>query len=156
VKPCAPHPSDTSDPMPAWTDPDWYKDLMDYCYRAPMKDDGGAPSPLTGARWIGLTQDMLDLGTFRILEDNSCVYLQEDIKFEPLGLNDYWPKFETSTPRQYPMGVYSLGFIAAITIEAHRVVLDLNGHTLEGTKEWQLKQRFWNAIQVSDRVFEPL
>ena len=38
------------------------------------------------------------------------------------------------------MGPYSLGFFAAITIEADDVVLDLNNKTVEATFEMALKQ----------------
>lgn len=52
------------------------------------------------------------------------------------------------------MGPYALGFFAAITIEADNVVLDLNNHTIEASLEFSLKQRFFNVIQFSSRVFE--
>lgn len=52
------------------------------------------------------------------------------------------------------MGPYALGFFAAITIEADNILLDLNGYTIEASLEFALKQRFFNVIQFSSRVFE--
>jgi hypothetical protein len=66
--------------------------------------------------------------------------------------NDFWPNF--GDPK-YPMGNYFLGFFAAITVETHDVWIDLNGKTIRQSKEFYLKQRFFNVIELADRIFEP-
>jgi hypothetical protein len=53
---------------------------------------------------------------------------RQNIEFEPRSDLDYWPSLYTSTPGEYPMGPYALGFIAAITIEAE-VRLDSSAGT---------------------------
>ena len=52
------------------------------------------------------------------------------------------------------MGQYFLGWFAAITVEAPDVWIDLNGFKLQQSREFNLKQRFFNVIQLSDRVFD--
>ena len=106
------------------------------------------------ANWTEFGQSDFDKGTIRI-KRGGCYRLKENIAFEPLGgCCDYWPRFTTSNEAEYPMGPYALGFFAAITIEADNVLLDLNGHTIEASLEFSLKQRFFNVIQFSSRVFE--
>ena len=106
------------------------------------------------ASWTEFQQSDFEKGTIRI-KKSGCYRLKESILFEPLGgCCDYWPRFRTSNEAEYPMGPYALGFFAAITIEADNVVLDLNGYTIEASLEFSLKQRFFNVIQFSSRVFE--
>lgn len=91
------------------------------------------------AEWIPLTQALFRDGTLR-LRSSGCYYLAEDIEFGPNeGCCDYWPRLDNGltyidsdgqTTPLYPMGPYSLGFFAAITIEADDIVLDLNGKTV--------------------------
>lgn len=99
--------------------------------------------------WVGLTgQDLLH-GTYRILQ-GGCYYLAEDIDFGPnAGCCDYWPNLrdpptfvngQGEEEPLYPMGAYSLGFFAAITVEADDVVLDLNGKTIQASLAFSLKQ----------------
>lgn len=45
-----------------------------------------------------------------------------------------------SNELEYPMGPYSLGFFAAITIESSDVVLDLNGKMLYSSNAMALRQ----------------
>jgi hypothetical protein len=126
-------------------DPSFYVSLRSSCYSTYVGDP---------AKWTKISASDVDKGTYRILK-GGCYYLSENIEFEPNGgCCDYWPKFDTSNPDEYPMGQYSLGFFAVITIEADDVVLDLNGKTIESTVEFSLKQRFFNSIQFASRVFE--
>ena len=53
----------------------------------------------------------------------------------------------------YPASQFYLGFFAGITVEADNVEIDLNRHTLAQNKEFYLLQRFWNAIELANRVF---
>ena len=88
-------------------------------------------------------------GTYRIRESGVYV-LTEDIYFGPRPDNDYWPEPEDAN---YPASQFYLGFFAGITVEADNVEIDLNGHTLAQNKEFYLLQRFWNAIELANRVF---
>lgn len=101
---------------------------------------------------VTLTQaDFVD-GTLRIKQPG--VYkLLEDIEFAPQEENDYWPPFDLWDV--YPPSSYYLGFFAAIAVEADDVVINLNGHTIRQSKEFYLLQRFFNVIQLNDRVFVP-
>lgn len=57
----------------------------------------------------------------------------------------------------YPLGVYSLGFFAAISIEADNVVLDLNGRTLNTSLLMNLKQvRHQPATLLGSWLMGPL
>ena len=132
-------------------DPLFYLQLMRECYSKPE------------AKWTPFTQADFKNGTVRITT-SGCYYLAEDIEFSPNSkCCDYWPRLndpphytaaDGSRLPLYPTGPYSLGFFAAITIEADNVVLDLNGKTLSASLPMSLKQRFMNIIQVSSRVFE--
>jgi hypothetical protein len=89
-------------------------------------------------------------GTFRITEPG-YYKLTEDIDFGPQESNDYWPLF--SQWQKYPPSAYYLGFFAAITIETDDVVIDLNGFEIRQNAEFYLAQRFFNVIELNDRVF---
>jgi hypothetical protein len=69
----------------------------------------------------------------------------ENIEFSPRPDNDYW---NDPSDNAYPINLYYLGFFAAITIESDNVILDLNGHTLQMSKEFYLLQRICNLIEV--------
>jgi len=86
-------------------------------------------------------------GTYRI-QTSGCYRLLEDIEFNPT------PTFPVNNP-QYPMSKYYLGFFAAITIEVGHVLLDLGGFTIQQSEEFYKWQRFWNAIELNDRLFVP-
>lgn len=99
---------------------------------------------------VVLYQDDFKEGTYRITKPG--IYkLGEDIEFGPQKDNDYWPPF--SLWSKYPPSAYYLGFFAAITIEADDVTIDLGGFTLRQSEEFYLLQRFFNAIELNDRVF---
>lgn len=101
---------------------------------------------------IELTQDNFDNGTYRILESGTYK-LTEDINFCPQPSNDYWPTVEQWD--DYPPAAFYLGFFAAITIESDDVTIDLNKHTIRQCEQHYLLQRFFNVIQLNNRVFVP-
>jgi hypothetical protein len=93
---------------------------------------------------VYLTQKTFDQGTYRIRTPGLYI-VQEDIEFAPRPDNDYW---NDPSDLDYPINQYYLGFFAAITVESDNVVLDLNGHTIQMSKEFYLLQRFCNIIEV--------
>ena len=99
---------------------------------------------------ITLYQDDFEQGTYRITEPGHY-QLGEDIFFGPQKSNDYWPPFDLY--HVYPPTAYYLGFFAAITIEADNVTIDFKGFSLQQTDEFYLVQRFFNAIELNDRIF---
>ena len=56
---------------------------------------------------------------------------------------------------RYPQGQYLLGFFAVITIETKGVWLDLNGKTIQQGIHNYINTRFFNVIELADRVFIP-
>jgi hypothetical protein len=96
------------------------------------------------SRTIYLTQKDFDQGTYRIRSAGLYI-IQENIDFAPRPDNDYW---NDPSDLDYPINQYYLGFFAVITIESDNVVLDLNGHTIQMSKEFYLLQRFCNIIEV--------
>lgn len=99
---------------------------------------------------ILLYQDDFQEGSYRITEPGTYK-LGEDKEFGPQKNNDYWPTFDLWS--KYPPSAYYLGFFAAITIESDDVVIDLGGLSLRQSDEFYLLQRFFNAIELNDRVF---
>jgi hypothetical protein len=97
-----------------------------------------------------LSQEDFELGTFRI-KASGKYKLTEDIVFEPQESNDYWPPFDLW--EEYPPSSYYLGFFAAITVEADDVEIDLNGFEIRQGEEFYLVQRFFNAIELNNKVF---
>lgn len=53
----------------------------------------------------------------------------------------------------YPPDAFYLGFFAAITVESDDVIIDLNGHTIQQCEQHYLLQRFFNVIELNNRVF---
>jgi hypothetical protein len=51
------------------------------------------------------------------------------------------------------MNKYFLGFFAAITIETSDVWIDLNGYSIVQSEHHNAMQRFYNHIELADRVF---
>ena len=130
------------------TDPAFYTKLVNHCYYNKNPDR---------PRWISLTNSNFTDGTLRIRQ-SGCYYLKEKIQFAPnFKRCDYWPRFDTAVESnsnnatEWPMGPYSLGFFAAITVEADDVVLDLNNKTIEATLEMALKQvqYLWQKKTIS-------
>ncbi len=112
-------------------------------------DTNESLSPLED-NFITLYQDDFEQGTYRITQSGHYK-LGQDIFFGPQKSNDYWPPFDLY--HVYPPTAYYLGFFAAITIEADDVTIDLGGFSLQQTDEFYLVQRFFNAIELNDRVF---
>lgn len=100
-----------------------------------------------------------------VIIDKPGVYLlAEDISFNPnnaaqLKTEAYFasmPQPEQLQPRgKYDPHAFGLGFFTAILITANNVILDLNGHKLEQSKEHALLQRFYSNIELADQPFIP-
>lgn len=100
---------------------------------------------------VYLSQEDFTRGTVRLTQPRTTYVLTEDIEFEPQPDNDFWPPF--ALYGQYPPSAYFLGFFAALTVEADDITVDLNGHSLQQSEEFYLLQRFFNVIELNDRVF---
>lgn len=129
-------------------DPVFYLQLMRACYSKPESE------------WTPLSQKNFSDGTFRIVK-SGCYFLAEDIEFAPnIDCCDYWPRVDAhptiqvggETQLLYPQGPYSLGFFAAITVEADDVVLDLNTKTIFASPKMVLKQ-VSSSCSSSNRPF---
>ena len=92
-------------------------------------------------------------GTYRIKTPGYYV-LNENITFDPNPDNDSQPT-QAQLEGEYSGGPYTLGFFAAITIEAPNVILNLNGKTLKQSKRHHLKQRFYAHIELASSPFIP-
>lgn len=102
---------------------------------------------------VHLKQSDFSRGTVRITQPGIYV-LTEDITFHPNPENDFQPLAQDVSSGRYPIpGPYQLGFFAAITIESKDVILDLNGHTLQQSKEHYLQQRFYANIELGSSPF---
>lgn len=88
-------------------------------------------------------------GTYQITTPGRYVF-SEDIVFDPNPDNDGFPVI--GDPR-FPMNKYFLGFFAAITIETSDVWIDLNGYSIVQSEHHNAMQRFYNHIELADRVF---
>lgn len=91
-------------------------------------------------------------GTYRIKKSGIYV-LNEDIVFNPSFL---FP--QESQKEEYPTGKngpYHLGFFAAITVECHNVIIDLNGYSIKQSKRHNLLQRFFSLIELASSPFIP-
>lgn len=105
---------------------------------------------LRSATKVKLSASDFKRGTYRITKPGKYS-LTEDIEFEPNVEHDYWPTFDQW--KDYPPSKFYLGFFAAITIEADDVTIDLGGHTIRQSPAFYLAQRFFNVIELNDRVF---
>ena len=93
-------------------------------------------------------------GTYRITKAGTYK-LKENIIFHPNPNNHFFPSPHNS---KYPMkrgGPYILGFFAAITIESDDVIIDLNGFSISQSREFYLRQRFFNIIELGNSPFIP-
>jgi hypothetical protein len=123
----------------------------------------------TKATIISLSQSDFVSGTY-IISTPGVYRLSEDISFNPNSL----ATIQVGTPSatswdsgsvlstqfvsnggDYDDKAYALGFFAAIAIITNDVVLDLNGYTLEQSKEHCLQQRFYANIELNDQPFIP-
>ena len=92
-------------------------------------------------------------GTYRIKKPGVYI-LSEDIVFHPNPENDCQPT--ENQQDEYPStpgSPYILGFFAAITIEAHGVILDLNGYEIKQSLEHYVHQRFFSCIELASSPF---
>ena len=90
---------------------------------------------------VKLYQSDFNRGTYRITKPG-LYQLQESIVFHPQPTHDLFPT-DLQLQGEYPgrPGPYSLGFFAAITVEAKDVILDLGGHTIQQSVEFYAIQR---------------
>lgn len=104
---------------------------------------------LKGIRYI--YQKHFSNGTYRITKPG-YYKLFEDIVFHPNPDNGYKPK--SIQKDLYPtMGAYVLGFFAVITVEVSNVTLDLNGHEISVSEEFNQHQRFASIIELGNSPF---
>lgn len=96
-----------------------------------------------------LTQSDFEDGTYRITKSGKYI-LKEDICFGPNKENDFRPYRGDD---KYSGRAYSLGFFAALAIEADGVEVDLNGKTLKQSDEMAWMQRFYANIETASSPF---
>lgn len=96
-------------------------------------------------------------GTVRIVTP-MAVRLMENIIFNPNngdGTNNNFIPNLSRNKHLYTGEAYRLGFFAAITVEAERVVVDLNQKRIEQGGRFNLLQRFYAHIELADQPFIP-
>ncbi|MEW6534355.1 MAG: hypothetical protein AB1454_01900 [Candidatus Auribacterota bacterium] len=120
---------------------------------------------------VYLHQSDFTNGTY-IIHKPGIYRLAEDISFNPhppgslgedgitaldayTGGRPFPSQFGSLEDGKYDPAAFGIGFFAAIVIQANNVVLDLNGHTIEQSKEHALLQRFFAVIELSDQPFVP-
>jgi hypothetical protein len=116
---------------------------------------------------VVLSQADFTDGTY-VISTPGVYRLSETVTFNPNNLAQIQVGTPTATswdaggvlPTQLVSGggsyddrAYALGFFAAIAITCQDVVIDLNGYTLEQSKEHALLQRFYANIELSDQPF---
>eukprot|EP00041_Stephanoeca_diplocostata_P022160 m.525069 g.525069 ORF g.525069 m.525069 type:complete len:938 (+) comp21999_c0_seq2:92-2905(+) len=105
-----------------------------------------------------LKQDMFNEGSL-IISRSGVYRLAEDIEFNPNSLfyngGDNFPTEDQFTDNGgiYDRRAYSLGFFAAIVVEASHVEIDLNGHSMIQSVEHALRQRFYAHIELANAPF---
>jgi hypothetical protein len=96
-------------------------------------------------------------GTIRIVTPMG-VKLIENITMNPNngdGTNNNFVPSLSRNKHLYKGNAYRLGFFAAISIEADRVVIDLNQKKIEQSGRFNLIQRFYSHIELADQPFIP-
>ena len=101
--------------------------------------------------YYSLSNKNFKKGTYRIKKPGIYI-LSEDILFHPNPENDYQPDDDYEYPSSSG-SPYTLGFFAAITIEAHGVILDLNGFEIKQSLEHYVHQRFFAFIELASSPF---
>ena len=106
-----------------------------------------------------------DFSSGSVVIDTPGTYvLQEDITFEPnagIPFDSAQPEaylFPTDAQRktgEYSSDAFTLGFFAAIVVQADDVVIDLNGYRLEQSMMHALMQRFFALIEIASAPFPP-
>ena len=102
--------------------------------------------------FFSLSNKDFEKGTYRIKQPGIYI-LTEDIVFHPNPLNDCQPLPEQ---KEYPTNSgspYTLGFFAAIAIESHGVIIDLNGYQIKQSLEHYVHQRFFACIELASSPF---
>lgn len=111
-----------------------------------------APRTLAGAV-VELRQSDFEHGTVRIQAPCTLV-LVEDIEFNPNAAHDFRPTEEQRHSGEYPFhSGFALDFFAAITIETHDVLLDLNNHQLRAGRGWHTHQAFGILVELGNAPF---
>ena len=98
-----------------------------------------------------LRQEDFDRGTYRIKRSGIYI-LKENIVFEPNPDNDHLPLPDDD---EYKGPAFMFGFFAAITVECHDVIIDLNCNTLRLSCVFALQQRFCSLIELASSPFNP-
>ena len=89
-----------------------------------------------------------------IFQEPGHYQLQENIVFHPNPDNQFQPK-KDQAEKYPPQKGYVLGFFAAFVFESDDVIFDLNGFSIECSKEFALKQRFFALIELASTPFIP-
>mmetsp|Transcript_7247 Transcript_7247/g.8781 ORF Transcript_7247/g.8781 Transcript_7247/m.8781 type:complete len:638 (+) Transcript_7247:170-2083(+) len=114
---------------------------------------------------ISITQSDFEDGSY-IISEPGYYQLAEHIVFRPLfkesDLGDAAPELtmypvedQEKGTGKYSARAFSLGFFAAIVIQAEDVVLDLNGKNLSQSSIHAATQRFFALIELSSAPFPP-
>ena len=111
---------------------------------------------LTNINKIYLTNNDFINGTYRITKSGNYI-LKENIIFSPNSKQGFIPTIDQIKSEKYKVinGPYILGFFAAITVECENVIIDLAGYTIQQGREFYLRQRFFNIIELSNSPFIP-
>lgn len=106
-----------------------------------------------------LSQRNFDYGTL-IIDKPGKYILTESINFSPNpakngdAYNSNWPTEEQMSNYKNP-NQFRLGFFAAICITTKDVDINLNGYSIEQSKENALLQRFFSIIELAEIPFLP-
>ena len=92
-------------------------------------------------------------GTY-IINQPGIYKLVENIIFHPNSDNDFQPRDDQELIYPKHKG-YVLGFFAAFVIESEDVIFDMCGHSIDCSKEFNLKQRFFSIIELASSPFIP-
>ena len=109
---------------------------------------------------INLVNSDFTNGTVRIRHPGYYV-LQENIIFSPNPNDDFMPtaaQIAGGANAEYPIapfGGFHLGFFAAITVESSDVILNLNGKVLRQSSVFNVLQRFYAQIELTNTPFVP-
>ena len=94
-------------------------------------------------------------GTLRI-KHPCMIYLGEDITFSPNYNYDHRVSSQQRSSGEYPHDSgFVLGFFAALSLESHHIVVDLNGFTLKVSEIFAAKQSFYAHIELANAPFIP-
>ena len=95
----------------------------------------------------------LENGTY-IITNPGTYKLTEHIVFHPNPYNKFQPREDQNLKYPKHKG-YVLGFFAAFVFEAENIIFDLNGFSIQCSKEFNLKQRFFSLIELASTPFIP-